>query len=507
MSDIAAQEASSPLIAALDLGTSSVRVLLFDGLGRNVSGYEAQIPYRMNITSDGGAEIDADRLVELVEQVLDKFLTQVSDSRELKDSIAGVAACTFWHNLMGVDREGRAVTPLYSWNDTRSAAAARELRDRIDEAALHARTGCVLHASYWPAKLVWLKDSQHDLFNRVHTWMSIGEYVHLRLFGETVCSVSMASATGLFNQNECDWDSETLSLIDVSAESLSPLGDTNSSLGELRPEYASRWPALKNARWFPALGDGATGNVGSGCVTRERAALNIGTSGALRVAWRADEVKIPRGLWCYRIDGKRFVMGGALSNGGDLFAWAQETLKLADEDEVEAELARMKADDHGLTFLPFLSGERSTGWQSEARAAITGMSLDTTPIEILRAGLEAVAYRFAAIYDLIAEGLGKPSQVIASGAAVLRSPAWAQIIGDVIGADIAVSSEAEASSRGAALMALEALKSIPNVETIEPITGKVYSPEPESTEVYAAARKRQDRLYEAIIKRQDARNP
>jgi gluconokinase len=216
-------------------------------------------------------------------------------------------------------------------------------------------------------------------------------------------------------------------------------------------------------------------------------------------------VKIPRGLWCYRIDSKRFVMGGALSNGGDLFAWMQETLKLGAEDEVEAELARMKADEHGLTLLPFLSGERSTGWQSEARAAITGMSLDTTPIEILRAGLEAVAYRFAAIYDLIAEGLGKPSQVIASGAAVLRSPAWAQIISDVIGADIAVSSEAEASSRGAALMALEALKSIPNVETIEPTTGQIYSPEPESTEIYAEARKRQDRLYEAIIKRQDAR--
>jgi gluconokinase len=315
----------------------------------------------------------------------------------------------------------------------------------------------------------------------------------------------MASATGLFNQNECDWDGETLSLIDVSSESLSPLGDTDSSLGELRPEYASRWPSLKDARWFPALGDGATGNVGSGCLTRERAALNIGTSGALRVAWRADEVKIPRGLWCYRIDSKRFVMGGALSNGGDLFAWMQETLKLGAEDEVEAELARMKADEHGLTLLPFLSGERSTGWQSEARAAITGMSLDTTPIEILRAGLEAVAYRFAAIYDLIAEGLGKPSQVIASGAAVLRSPAWAQIISDVIGADIAVSSEAEASSRGAALMALEALKSIPNVETIEPTTGQIYSPEPESTEIYAEARKRQDRLYEAIIKRQDAR--
>ena len=192
-------------------------------------------------------------------------------------------------------------------------------------------------------------------------------------------------------------------------------------------------------------------------------------------------------------------MGGALSNGGDLFAWLHEMLRLGQPDEAEAELERLRPDEHGLTVLPFLSGERSTGWRSEARGAIIGLSLDTTPIELLRAGLESVAYRFAAIYDLIAREIGRPSRVIASGAAVLRSPAWAQIISDVIGAGISTSAEAEISSRGAALMGLEALDGISRIDNVEIALGRNYSPDSERHRRYLEARERQANLYEAII--------
>jgi gluconokinase len=499
MSVISLPEAGPPLIVALDLGTSSARALLFDGRGRNVPGLEAQVPYRMTTTPDGGVEIDADRLVGIVAQTIDELLTLVGVARNPLHPSAAVAACTFWHNLMGVDRDGRAVTPVYSWNDTRSAAAAGGLRNTIDEGELHARTGCVLHASYWPAKLTWLRGSRPELFKGVHRWMSIGEYFYLRLFGRTVCSISMASATGIFNQNECDWDREVLSLLGIGPDQLSSLADMEGAVSGLASEYAGRWPALAGIPWFPALGDGACGNVGSGCVTPDRAALNLGTSGALRVAWTASKVKIPRGLWCYRVDRRRFVMGGALSNGGDLFAWLQEMLRLGQPDEVEAELERLRPDEHGLTVLPFLSGERSTGWRSEARGAIIGLSLDTTPIELLRAGLESVAYRFAAIYDLIAREIGRPSRVIASGAAVLRSPAWAQIISDVIGAGISTSAEAEISSRGAALMGLEALDGISRIDNVEIALGRNYSPDSERHRRYLEARERQANLYEAII--------
>jgi gluconokinase len=260
---------------------------------------------------------------------------------------------------------------------------------------------------------------------------------------------------------------------------------------------------LAEASWFPAVGDGASGNLGSGCVTRERAALNIGTSGALRIAWKADAVNIPRGLWCYRADRRRFVLGGALSNGGNLYAWMQDTLNLGPPEEIDARLEQMGADEHGLTVLPFLSGERSTGWAAHARAAVIGLSLDSRPLHILRAGLEAVAYRIAAVYDLLAREVGPPVTVIASGAAVLRSPAWAQIISDVIGKEIIASAESETSSRGAALQVLEALKLIPDIEQVETAPGRVYSPDSARHARYVEARQRQDQLYDAIIARSD----
>jgi gluconokinase len=489
-----------PLVAAVDLGTSSARALLFDGLGRSVEGAASSVPYEMSTMPDGGVEIEASRLVAIVERAIDDLLARASTLAPASGAkIEAVAVCTFWHSLMGVDAEGRAATPVYSWNDTRASSAARELRDSVDERELHRRTGCVLHASYWPAKLAWLKRSRPEIYKRVAGWMSAGEFLYLRLFGEAVCSVSMASATGLFDQHKAEWDSPLMEVLEVVPERLSPLTDAEALSVRLRPEYARRWAALTDAVWLPALGDGACSNIGSGCVTRESAALMVGTSGALRVMWEAPRVDIPQGLWCYRADRRRYVLGGALSNGGDLFEWMRATLRLGEVEEVEALLSGMKADAHGLTILPFLSGERSTGWAGDARAAIMGMSLDTTPLEILRAGLESVAYRFAAVYDLLVKGIGEPASIIASGAAMLHSEAWAQIISDVIGKPITVSAESEPSSRGAALMALEAIGAIPALEQVGAAPGRTHLPDAERHRLYAAARLRQQRMYEALI--------
>jgi gluconokinase len=447
----------------------------------------------MITTPDGGVEIDADRLVETVCEVIDKALDSAAPA------IDAVAFTTFWHSLMGVDEKGRALTPLYSWNDTRAAAAARRLQDEIDEESLHARTGCLLHASYWPAKLAWLRDEAGEIYSRAAIWMSIGEYFYLRLFGQAVASVSMASATGLFDQNQCGWDRNILFHLGVDPSRLSELDDREDGLYELADQYKRRWPRLAGSRWFPSVGDGACANIGSGCVTPDRLALTLGTSGAIRALWKAQRVRVPRGLWCYRADRKRFVMGGALSNGGDLFAWMAQTLRLGGVDELGPQVDSVEADSHGLTVLPFLSGERSTGWREDARAVISGLSLDTTPVEILRAGMESVAYRLAAVYDLLVKEVGAPRQVVASGAAVLRSPAWAQIITDVIGKQIIASAQTEASCRGAALLALESLGVIPAIEAVEAETGATCSPDARRHARYLAARKRQERLYRTIL--------
>src|SRR5205807_1816092 len=163
------------------------------------------------------------------------------------------------------------------------------------------------------------------------------------------------------------------------------------------------------------------------------------------------------GLWCYRADRRRVVLGGALNDGGNLAEWCRKTLQLGASAEVEREIAAMEPDAHGLTFLPFLAGERSPGWNAHARGAITGLRLDTKPAQILRAGMEAVALRFELIRALISESFPQARQIVASGGALRESPAWTQILADAMGRPVLPSAEPEASSRGAAMMTLEAL--------------------------------------------------
>ncbi len=488
------------MVLAIDLGTSSARAVIYDSVGRLLNGIEARIEYRMNVTPDGGVEIDADELIEMLCRVVDDIVAKASGTlSELGTAFCGVACCTFWHSLIGVGANGHAVTPLYNWSDTRSASDAATLAKRLGSEWLHARTGAVSHASYYPAKIQWLRRTRPHLIVRIARWASIGEYFYERLFGRALSSVSMASGTGLFNPNSRDWDEEVLTRLEVGRERLSPLATDTESLSGLRPEFASRWPELKVIPWIPPIGDGAASNVGSGCVNRERVAINVGTSGAMRVCWPAPSVVIPKGLWCYLADREHYVMGGALSNGGDVFAWCRQTLQL-DQDELEQELSRQLPDAHGLTMLPFFSGERSTGWADFARATIVGINLSTRPIDIVRASLEAVACRFAAIYELLREQLSSSTRLIASGGGILGSRVWPQIMADVIGVPVVASTAPEASSRGSALLALKDLGRIKGLDEVPVPLGTTYEPQLEHHEVYKRALARQERLYDVLIK-------
>jgi gluconokinase len=369
----------------------------------------------------------------------------------------------------------------------------------LDEEAVHARTGCVLHSSYLPAKLLWLKEAAPEAFSRTERFMSPGEYLDYRLFGEAKVGISMASATGLFDQNEKHWDAEVLDTLPLEEERLSPISDE--PLRGLTAEWARRWPQLRDTAWFPAVGDGACSNVGCGCTTRKRLALMVGTSGAMRVLWKADRVEIPGGLWCYRPDAERFVMGGALSDGGNLVAWLRETLRLPELGEAEALVASMEPDAHGLTFLPLLAGERGPGWADDAHGGVLGLSMATKPIDILRAALEAVALRFALIAEIVDSVIPGERDVVATGGGLLHSPAWRQIMADALGRPITVSKVEEASSRGAALLALEALGEIGNLEDVGAPFGETSEPDAERHEIYRAALARQLELYNAAVEK------
>ena len=352
----------SPLTLTLDIGTSSTRVLLWDTQGREVEGVRAQIPYEMNTTQDGGVEMPMESLLGYVGSCLDLALTQAGDHAQ---AIRAVGISTFWHSLLGVDADGAPLTPIYNWADERAGAVATRLRKDLDAEAIHKRTGCVLHPSYYPAKLVWLRETQPELFYRVKRWVSPSEYLFRRWFGPQAMqvSVSMASGTGLFNQAQGVWDTETLATLQIPVETLSPIIDLRESSQGLAVEFAQRWPALRETPFFPAVGDGACGNIGSGCLSPDRFAINLGTSGAIRTVWdettapQNADMDVPTGLWRYRVDSRRPIIGAAFSDGGHVYAYLTRILQLPQGDDLQRRLAAMEPGEHRLTFLPFLADQ------------------------------------------------------------------------------------------------------------------------------------------------------
>ena len=480
------------MVIAVDVGTSSARASAYDADGRPVAGLYHQTPYEARLTHDGGVEHDPRVLFAAVATCLDAVCTRAG-----RATVRGVGVTTFWHGLCGFDAAGDAVTPVYMWGDSRSARDAAVLRDALDETALHARTGCHLHSSYWPAKLRWLARERPVEAQRVARWGSFGEHLELTIFGDAATSVSMASATGLFDIAAGTWDAEALAAAGIEAGQLFRVVDRTDSRRGLRAEWAARWPALHAVPWFPAIGDGAASNVGSDCIARDRIALNVGTSAALRVATDASR-QPPRGLWRYAVDRERLLLGGATSEGGNVYAWCRETLRLPDDAVLERHLDAMPPDVHGLTVLPFLAGERAPGWRGDRRGAVTGLSLDTQPIDIVRAALEAVALRLALVYRLLAPHAAREHVIVASGGAVTRSRAWMRILADALGHAVTRSHEAEATSRGAALLALNALGAVPDLAAVRGPLGETFAPDPARHARYREALERQRAFDERV---------
>jgi gluconokinase len=280
-------------VLALDIGTSSVRAAVYDESVSEVPIAGARAGYA--VQPDG--TFDADALLAAVRETKQRF----------RHDVDAVACSCFWHSLVALDARDRPLTPVLTWRDVRSAPQAAALRAKLDHDALWARIGAPLHASFWPPKLAWLGAERPEVFASARRFVSFADWLLLEETGELRTSLSMASATGLWAGD--GWDVELLDALGVEAERLPPVSDE------------------RVESWFPPLGDGACSNLGTGCTTPERAALMIGTSGAFRVL-TPELGPPPPGLFRYRLDRGRAVVGGSLSAGGNLHAWLDRTLRL-----------------------------------------------------------------------------------------------------------------------------------------------------------------------------------
>ena len=425
-----------PFVLALDIGTSSVRTALFDQTGRQLVGSKASQTYRVRHSLDHAAELDPALLLRATRACLNQTRACLA-----KANAPVVAGSCFWHSLLGVDRAGDPLTPIYTWADARSVPDATRLREQLDERAIQQLTGCMLRASFWPAKLSWLRGTQPRLFHRIARWLSPAEWIFEKTFGVRGCSHSMASGTGLYNFARRTWDEELVAWIGLTTQQLGTLGD--------RLE-------VEGATFFPAIGDGAAGNLGSGATRPRVVAINFGTSAAAR-AVVPDDSPLPFGLFRLLVDQKRALLGGATSNAGNLRAWCLRELALPnDKRSLEKLLRDARHDDAGLTLLPFWVGERAPTWPESLPGAILGLTQATRAADLFAAALTAGCHHLAQILALLESANGLSRKIIVSGG-ILQSPASLQILADSLGRKLEICTEQEASLRGAAAHALEQL--------------------------------------------------
>jgi gluconokinase len=459
-------------VLALDLGTSSVRALVFDDRGVAVPGVLARRPTRLDLTDEGKAELDPDEVAAALGECLDELA-----ARGELDGVQHVATSCAWHSVIALDAGGRRLTGVLTWADTRAAPLVAELRSRGDMDRLHAATGARPHTLYWTVKLPWLA---RVLSPAPARYLGLAEYALGALLDDPTVSRSMASGTGLLDLASAAWDAQALALAGVDERALPAVAGPGWT-GRLGPEGARRWPALAEATWHPVTGDGAASNVGAGCVSPDLVAINIGTSAAIRAVEPAGQARpLHRGLWRYLVDDDHVVSGAAFSGAGNLYAWLRQVTTLPAEGSVEDELAAVPPGSRGVVVMPYHAGSRPPLDLAAGSGAITGLSLATTPVEILAATLESVCYRLAAGYEALAATLPKPPEVVASGGAIVASPWWQQTLADVLGRPVRVVDEPEASARGAALLALGL--------ATDPATVRVVDPRPDAVEAQRAAR-------------------
>lgn len=477
----------------LDIGTSSARALLYDAQGEMLPDALVSVAHAPDTQPQGASTFDPQILRQNIEQCIDKILLHPQAK-----NIQAVGMATFVGNVLGL-QAGEPITPVYTYADVRSSDDIDLLKAIFDASTIWQETGCALHTAYLPSRLAWLRRTQRDIFERVDQWVDVANYLYSAWFGadDVPMSYSTASWSGLLNRETLQWYEPILAYLQLTPEQFPKLSDYDTPLHGLAPKYADRWEQLADVPFFLAVGDGAAANVGSGCVDQQHIALTLGTTAALRVISPERLPNVPNGLWGYRVTRDLHLIGGATTEGGNIFAWLRENLHIDDWDQLEKELLTRPSDSHGLTFLPLLAGERSPGWRSDATGSLLGMRLSTSAVDIVQAALEGVSIRLSLIAAQLASMLSADAVIFGGGGALLRSNAWAQMIADAFNRPLHVLDEGEITAKGVALLVNHALYGGVLVATL-PAVSRAINPRPDHVESLQVARERQLRLYDLL---------
>jgi len=495
------------LLIGLDLGTTNAKALALslDGqiLASASSGFGA-----LRSPASGWAEQDPEEVWQGAAAALRELVEKLHRSGHPGQELAGIALSGAMHSCFPVGPDNLPLAPALTWADQRAADVAANLRQRVDLSDLYQRTGCPLQPIYHIAKLRWWVEHAPAITQAALHFATIKDYVLYRLTGLWTADLSIYSATGLLDIRQYTWDAEALALAGVSPAKLPPLVSPLKIVGGITGQASQSTALPAGLAVVAGASDGGLANLGSGASQPGQSVITIGTSGAVRrvaATPTLDPQPAPR-TWCYVLSEGRYFAGGAINNAGLAVQWVRE--KFYAELAAEAGYRQLFTDAveigpgaGGVMLLPFFAGERSPYWNANARATLTGLGLEHDRRHIARAVLEAVAFRLGTIWQALAgPEQNQETDPIRLTGGVLQTPAWAQIVCDVLGAPLTAVEAGDASAVGAAMLGQSALGLASSLDDLAARvhSGANWQPDPERHARYSQQLERFQALYRQL---------
>ncbi len=415
------------LVLGVDLGTSGVGVVAQDATGRVVA--RADHPLDLETPRPGWTQQDPDAWRTAAEGALAEVAGAVGGDR-----VAAIALAGQMHGMVARDAGGRALHPALLWNDQRTAEEVDEITRLVGRERLVARTGNPAITGFQLPKVLWLRRHEPRAFAAAAHIMLPKDDLGLHLTGEAVAEPCDASGSGAYHLADGVWDTEILGALDLDPGLWPRLVASDAVVGGLRSEVAGRTGIPVDTSVIAGAGDNAAAATGLalGRAHPEVGSVSLGTSGVLQVPLDAPTPD-PAGrvhLFAHA-DGAYLLLGVTLAAAGSL-RWYRDTFTPGRSyADLVSEAAGAPVGSNGVTFKPYLAGERTPHLRADLRGSFHGLSLATTHADVVRAVLEGVACSLRDALDVMTP-LTRPERLLATGGGA-TSDAWLTILADTLG--------------------------------------------------------------------------
>lgn len=427
-------EGTAEYILAIDVGTTTVRAIAFDLAGRPA--LEAYCESRVHHPRPTWAEVEPEDWWQCTVHVVREVTAGVA---ECGGHIIGVGLTGLLHALIPIDAEGHPLARAMLWMDQRCAAQV-EWMAREHGAAIEEVMGTSRVSSTWSApKLRWIYEHQPDLLARTHRFLSVKDYIRMRLTDTIATDPSDAGGTFLFDRRRGEWSRTMLDIVGVPLEKMSPICPSTRVAGGVTKEAACATGLPEGTPVVIGGGDTAATRLGANALSSGRACLYLGTA-----AWISGPQRPARAF------GATATTGAALKWLAELLGPAPGMTTIQTYAALDRDAARVPPGANGLLFLPHLMGERGPQYDPQAKGVLFGLTLAHHRAEVTRAVLEGCAFQLRAILDQFESGSVDEMMVVGGGA---KSSLWRGIIADVTGIRLLMPQVQEAGALGAALFA------------------------------------------------------